>query len=177
MTWQRLSLGFVWFVASCTLGGSDEDPTNGIVPEDASAPLDAATLDARVELDASTTPRDASPADSAQAPVDAVVEQVCEPSPAPAVCDPVKNTECPPLMQCEIDPEATMPSGRCVFWMLQILDQCSSDGLNTTCEGPSSCVDGTCRKPCYCDADCDMGACCKGAAPGPAGPIKLCEPC
>jgi hypothetical protein len=176
MAFRRRFLCFAWLLASCTFGGSDEDPTNGIVPVDGGAPLDAASLDARVVLDADTPPRDARPADSELPAVDAAVE-VCQPNPAPAVCDPVKNTECPPLMQCELDPDATMPAGRCVFWQLQILDECSSDGLNTTCEGPTSCVAGTCRKPCYCNADCDMGSCCKGAAPGPAGPVKLCEPC
>ncbi len=160
-------------VASCTFGGSDEDPSNGYEPVDAGAAIDAASVDAVAALDASPRNDSGPSQDSGGPTVDANVPQICTPATPVAVCDPVKNSGCL-FSQCEIDSSATTPSGRCVLATLPLGATCSSDGFSTSCTAPNSCVNGTCQKPCYCDADCDMGTSCKGAAPGPAGPLKLC---
>lgn len=170
------SLSISLLAASCTFGGSDEDPTMGLRPSDAGPSVDAPTLDAAARVDAAPIDAKVSAKDSAL-PTDAAPTLLCTPATAVDVCDPVHNTGCDPFTQCEIDPTASTASGRCVYWNVQLGDQCSSDGLATTCEGPASCVDGSCRTPCYCDEDCGAGSCCRAAAPGPAGPVMLCEPC
>jgi len=102
----------------------------------------------------------------------------CGPAQPVATCDPVRNTGCPPLTQCDIETSATTPTGRCVFYQATPGVPCSSSFVNVTCDAQNTCVAGECRKLCYCDSDCPPGNCCSDTSgPGPAGAFKLCHPC
>ena len=102
----------------------------------------------------------------------------CEPQMPAVTCDPVHNTGCALLTQCALVPEEATPTGRCVFWTLALEATCSADLLSDTCDETTTCLDGQCRKPCYCDADCAAGQCCRSDAKlVPGGAIKLCGPC
>lgn len=103
----------------------------------------------------------------------------CRPSQVVALCDPVRNTGCPPLTQCDIDTAATTATGRCVFFQAAFdPNSCMATFVNTTCAAQSTCVGNRCRKLCYCDGDRPAGECCADTSgPGPAGAFKLCRPC
>ncbi|MET0285212.1 MAG: hypothetical protein ABW352_12110 [Polyangiales bacterium] len=88
----------------------------------------------------------------------------------------MRNTGCPPLMQCDIETSAATPTGRCVFYSNPDGGQCTSSFVNVGCPAQNTCVAGTCRKMCYCDADCAQGETCSDSSgPGPAGAFKLCQ--
>lgn len=103
----------------------------------------------------------------------------CAPSQPVSGCDPVRATGCPPLMQCDINVSAKQPTGRCVFPQPTTpTPACMSSFVGESCESQWTCVNSTCRKLCYCDADCPSGECCSDeSGPGPQGVFKLCEPC
>ena len=104
----------------------------------------------------------------------------CQPPAPVAVCDPIRNIGCLlPVSFCDIDPTQSAPTGRCVF-------PPNPPPAGTTCEVTipsescpplSSCVNGACRKLCYCDADCPVAECCTEPAPGPPRAFKVCAPC
>jgi hypothetical protein len=98
----------------------------------------------------------------------------CTPGTGVPVCDPVRNSGCSLFTQCDIDTDAAVQAGRCVSWTLGS-SACSASSTSTTCDARSACVDGTCRKLCYCDSDCAAGTKCNGTAPGPAGSVKICQ--
>lgn len=104
----------------------------------------------------------------------------CQPPAPAAVCDPVKNVGCLlPLSFCDIDPTQSTPSGRCVFPTTPApgdAGACTVAVLSESCAPLSTCVNGACRRLCYCDSDCPVGACCTDPAPGPRA-FKLCAPC
>jgi len=106
----------------------------------------------------------------------------CQPSPSPAICDPVKNLGClVPFSFCDIDPAQAVATGRCVFpWSSTPPPAdggCLADMTSSTCMPTSTCVNGSCRKICYCDMDCPSGQCCTEPAPGSSVTFKLCTPC
>ena len=106
----------------------------------------------------------------------------CQPAVPPVICDPVKNVGClVPVSFCDIDSTQVVAAGRCVFpWTMSPVPAppaCFVDPVTDTCMPTSTCVNGTCRKLCYCDTDCQAGECCTEPAPGPSGAFKLCEPC
>lgn len=107
----------------------------------------------------------------------------CQPATLPAICDPVKNLGClVPFSSCDIDTMQVVATGRCVFpWTstppAADAGSCYVDATTDTCAATSTCVNGTCRKLCYCDSDCEAGECCSEPAPGPSTAFKLCKPC
>jgi hypothetical protein len=111
----------------------------------------------------------------------------CQPATAPAICDPVKNLGClVPFSFCDIDSTQVVATGRCVFpWTstpppAPLPDgggSCFVDATTDTCVATSTCVQGSCRKLCYCDSDCQPGDCCTEPAPGSSTTFKLCKPC
>jgi hypothetical protein len=107
----------------------------------------------------------------------------CQPATVPAICDPVKNLGClVPFSSCDIDTTQVIATGRCVFpWSSAPppvdAGSCFEDTTTDTCAATSTCVNGTCRKLCYCDSDCEAGECCSEPAPGPSTAFKLCKPC
>ncbi|HEX4478120.1 MAG TPA: hypothetical protein VH142_23710 [Polyangiaceae bacterium] len=104
----------------------------------------------------------------------------CQPPTPAAVCDPVKNIGCLiPLSFCDIDPTQSTPSGRCVFPTSPApgdAGACAVAVLSESCAPLSTCVNGACRRLCYCDSDCPVGSCCTDPAPGPRA-FRLCAPC
>jgi len=190
---------------ACKYGGSDDDPLMGLEPGSAAEPDALGGLmgdDVMSSNDASVAPSPAKPpttsgsADAGKPPttgsVDAGVAtgkpttpanpstpaNACGPATAIATCDPVRNTGCPPLTQCDIETSATVATGRCVFYQATPGVPCSSSFVNVTCDAQNTCVGGECRKMCYCDSDCPPGNCCNDTSgPGPSGVFKLCRPC
>jgi hypothetical protein len=148
---------------------ADAAPTHD--PDDGDGPL--ASLDGAVSSDAATT-SDSSRDGSSMAGGEGGGSLSCVPRTPLPVCDPVKNMECPVFTQCDIDTEATVQAGRCVIWTLGLIG-CNADAVSTTCDATNACVDGACRKLCYCDSDCAADKKCTGTAPGPAGVAKICQ--
>jgi hypothetical protein len=91
-------------------------------------------------------------------------------------CDPVRGTSCTPgFNQCVVDPSSPMPAGRCVLSVGSLGGPCDENGLYSTCPPSLTCVQGVCRKYCYCDADCDAGSSCsEPTGQGTAEVFKLC---
>jgi hypothetical protein len=93
-----------------------------------------------------------------------------------AVCDPVHNTGCNGLQQCDVDPsQTTTPTGLCLFASPAEGGPCTSTLFTESCAARSTCVGGACRELCFCDADCPTGQCCSDTS-GPPG-FALCAPC
>lgn len=187
-------------VVGCTFGGSHEDPQmgtdsdpvsfDGSLASDPRASASASSSAASPSSSATKAPSvsdggsklSTPSADASRPRVDAnSLANGCAPSAPIDTCDPVRNTGCPPLMQCDIDTGATKATGRCVFQAeadASVADSCSATFVSETCAAQSTCVSNQCRKMCYCDGDCPRGQCCNDASgPGPAGAFKLCSPC
>lgn len=98
-----------------------------------------------------------------------------------AVCNPVHNTGCNPLQQCDVNPTPPtpgMPTGNCVFGSgsdAGAAGACTMSVFTESCAAGSTCVDGGCRQVCFCNADCPTGQCCSDTS-GPAG-FTLCGAC
>jgi hypothetical protein len=95
------------------------------------------------------------------------------------ICDPVHNTGCNPLQQCDVDPnQPTTPTGLCLFGPSPEAGAgagtCLASLFTESCPARSTCVAGACRAVCFCDSDCPSSQCC--SARGPVG-FNLCEPC
>lgn len=184
-------------LAACRFGGPSAKPDD-YVAFDSGA--DAATEsgqgsqgdDAPVapdDADASATPGDdaspdhATPRDDASdagggggdAAVGATEGGVC--AITVAVCNPVKNTGCNPLQQCDVDPTQTAtPTGLCLFNSgSEAGGACIMSIVSESCPPKQTCVGGTCRALCFCNADCPTGQCCSDTS-GPKG-FTLCSPC
>ncbi|MDD9936340.1 MAG: hypothetical protein OXT09_22200 [Myxococcales bacterium] len=86
----------------------------------------------------------------------------CE-HPAIGVCDPVANTGCPPElgMQCAVDLANTL-AGYCIFASPPTILPCLNTLVTESCAAGSACVDGECRRLCFCDSECEAGQCCNG---------------
>jgi hypothetical protein len=103
------------------------------------------------------------------------LDALCSPVVTVAVCDPVHNTGCNPLQQCDVDPSQTsMPTGQCVFGGGAEGGTCTTSIFTESCPPKSTCVDGGCRQLCFCNADCP-GQCCSDNS-GPPG-FTMCGPC
>ncbi len=89
---------------------------------------------------------------------------------AVAVCNPVHNTGCNPLQQCDVDvSQTTTPTGLCVFnGGAPDTGPCSASVVNESCAPRFTCLSGSCRELCFCDADCPAGQCCSDTS-GPHG--------
>lgn len=185
---------------ACTYGGSDDDPLMGLSPGERTDPEASGDLGTG---DDSSTPSPSTPmtpatpttptpgggaqqnqpptkvtADAGMSTTPTKPADGCGPATPVETCDPVRNTGCPPLTQCDIETSATTPTGRCVFFQATPGVPCSSSFVNVTCDAQNTCVAGACRKMCYCDTDCPPGNCCKDSSgPGPSGVFKLCTPC
>lgn len=93
-----------------------------------------------------------------------------------AVCDPVHNTGCNPLQQCDVAPsQTTTLTGQCIFGGGADGGACTTSIFTDTCSARSTCVDGGCRQLCFCDTDCVAGQCCSDRS-GPPG-FTLCGAC
>jgi hypothetical protein len=93
-----------------------------------------------------------------------------------AVCDPVHNTGCNPLQQCDVNPsQTTALTGQCIFGGGADGGACTTSIFTDTCPARSTCLDGGCRQLCFCDTDCPAGQCCSDRS-GPLG-FTLCGPC
>jgi hypothetical protein len=97
--------------------------------------------------------------------------------PTIAVCNPIHNTGCNPLQQCDVDTTQTMaPTGVCVFNSgADAGGPCTTSIFTESCAPQSTCVSGACRALCFCDTDCPVGDCCSDTS-GPAG-FTLCQKC
>jgi hypothetical protein len=144
---------------------------------DAASPGDDGSLPAPVD-DATTVPP------MADAPGDDVGLDDAASGEAPdgscsgtvAVCDPVHDTGCNPLQQCDVDPsQTTTPTGLCVFAAAPEGGPCTSTVFTESCPARSTCFGGSCRELCFCDADCPAGRCCSDTS-GPPG-FLLCGSC
>ena len=94
-----------------------------------------------------------------------------------AVCNPIHNTGCNALQQCDVDTTQTMtPTGVCVFNSgADAAGPCTTSVFTESCAPQSTCVSGACRALCACDTDCPAGDCCSDTS-GPAG-FTLCQKC
>jgi hypothetical protein len=187
-----LALVPIVVLVSCRFGGPSANPDDyvafdtgadaaldheqGSQGDDAAvAPID---VDASVAASDDASHGDAPPqgdASDASTP-DAVVDgRVC--AATVAVCDPVKNTGCNPLQQCDVDTTQTStPTGLCVFGSSSEGGlACTMSFVSESCPPQHTCVSGACRALCVCNADCPAGQCCFDTS-GPHG-FTLCRPC
>jgi hypothetical protein len=175
--------GLVGLVA-CRFGGPSGDPRAYVAfPEDGGSDATSSADDGASPPpadDATTVP----PGDDASGEEDASTgdETAGETSDGKAcsgtvaVCDPIHDTGCNGLQQCDVDTsQATTPTGLCLFASPAEGGPCTSTLFTESCAPRSTCVSGTCRELCFCDADCPAGQCCSDTS-GPAG-FALCQPC
>jgi hypothetical protein len=187
-----LSLVPIGVLASCRFGGPSANPDQyvgfdtgsdaalddgqGSQGDDAAiAPADA---DASVTTGNDASPTDATPPDDASdaGTPDRVVEGgAC--TGAVAVCDPVHDTGCNPLQQCDVDTTQTStPTGICVFNSAsEGGGACTMSFVSESCPPRQTCVTGACRAVCFCNTDCATGQCCSDTS-GPHG-FTLCGAC
>jgi hypothetical protein len=169
-------------VAACRFGGPSAKPEEYVALTDAAAeagrsPEGIPGDDAGSSLppaEGSAPPDDTGMPGDGGVLDDATEEGAC--SASVAVCDPVHNTGCNPLQQCDISPlQTSVPTGQCVFGGAADSGLCTVSIVNESCAPRSTCVDGGCRQLCFCNADCPAGQCCSDRS-GPAG-FSLCRPC
>jgi hypothetical protein len=184
----------LWVVAvGCRFGGPSGDATGYVAVGDASARTDAA--------DATTSGEDAPGADDGGGASDALGADDAGDSRGPAldgaggdggpggspddasctgtvpVCDPIHNTGCATFQQCDVDPsQPNNPAGLCLFHSAPAEGgACLQTVVSETCDAQATCVAGTCRTLCFCNADCPTGQCCSDTS-GPKG-FRLCATC
>jgi hypothetical protein len=179
-------------LVSCRFGGPSANPDDyvafdrgadaALADEHGSQGDDAAVAatdaDALVGAGDDDSPGDATPpseASDASTP-DAVVESgPC--AAVVAVCDPVHDTGCNPLQQCDVDTSQTStPTGICVFnSSSEAGGSCTMTFVSESCAPKHTCASGVCRAVCFCNADCPSGQCCSDTS-GPRG-FTLCQTC
>jgi hypothetical protein len=189
---RRLVLLFIAALVACRLGGgpsanpdeyvtfdSGADAALGDEPVSQGDDGTRATTDATV-AEASTAPGDdasTSPdgGGDASIPEGSVGDGAC--AATVAVCDPIHNTGCNPLQQCDVDTTQTStPTGLCLF-------NSGGDGggacimsfVSEACPPHQTCVGSACKALCFCNADCPTGQCCSDTS-GPQG-FTLCGVC
>jgi hypothetical protein len=171
---RRYALSLAGLVA-CRFGGPSANPDQYVAFADATADRAPALMTTTPGDDGgSTMPVD----DAAEAPPDAGLDDATEGgcSSTVAVCDPVHNTGCNPLQQCDVNPlQTNMPTGQCVLGGSMDAGLCIASIFTESCAPGSTCVDGGCRQLCFCNADCAPGQCCSDTS-GPPG-FTLCRPC
>jgi hypothetical protein len=191
-TTLRLKIVGVAGLVACRIGGPTADP-NGYVafPDGAAegaspAPMDdAATVssgddgDDSVGGDANDSSTSVSSGDggnTGDGPASVTTTDGGACSRTVAVCDPVHNTGCNSLQQCDVDPyQTTTPTGLCVFASPAEGSPCLSTIFTESCRAGFTCVSGNCRALCFCNADCPTGQCCSDTSGPPA--FSLCSPC
>jgi hypothetical protein len=131
---------------------------------------DSGGLDGRAGSDASDSePPDGGPPTS------------CVPPFSSAVCDPVCNVGCTPLLRCDITD--TPRTGVCVGTLLSTVTEgmpCTRTAVTDECAERLSCLEGSCRRLCYRDGDCTTNrTCCNMAIDVDAGAsgYRFCAPC
>ncbi|MGO9839557.1 MAG: hypothetical protein ACLP1X_35720 [Polyangiaceae bacterium] len=181
---------FLCGLTACRFGGPSADPSQYVSADDGSSSPEASDEassgdEASVESDMP----DASSEAAQGALLDATADEGAGKNPFPEestavsncqpsvpVCDPVHNTGCNPLQQCDVDPTQTQtPTGLCVFGSPSDAAMCLATAVTESCGPGSTCAGGTCRSLCYCDSDCPPGQCCSGTSN--AGAFLLCESC
>ena len=185
---KGLALGFV-ALAACRFGGPSGNPSEYVTyPSDAESSdaqdpgssgggggSDDATVVARPDATGGGVPGgdDASFGDEGSFGDDAAGG--C--GATIAVCDPVHDTGCNPLQQCDVDTtQKATPTGVCVFNSgVDGSASCTTSIFTESCPPHSTCVNGDCRAVCFCKADCPVGQCCSDTS-GPTG-FTLCQPC
>jgi hypothetical protein len=168
-------------ISSCRFGGPSGNPeayvafADGGDDGEAGSPSEAGTVvdDATTgdeEAPAEASADDASSDDAGDARVDDASCTVAVP-----ICDPVHNTGCDALHQCDVDTSQSKPTGICVFYSASDAGTCSSSIFNETCAPRSTCASGSCRALCFCDSDCPAAQCCAaGSGPGGFGVCGVC---
>lgn len=177
----------MWALATpgCTFGPSDENPLLGATKPESSAPADSPRVpetepvDGEPDTAAPHTTAAPVPAQAPVSPPDASITlsgsdagdlswllppaASCLPAKDPAVCDPVRNTGCPPipLMQCDVDPAAEL-TGRCAIFTPTPIVSCAATTTeqSVACLARTACVDDRCVPLCHCDDDCPTGTTC-----------------
>ncbi len=144
--------------AGSTADASDDvayDVSEDATP-DATSDGDAWPFDARADVHADMSDGD---------PVDSGPPTACLPPFASAVCDPVCNTGCTPLLRCDIT--ETPRTGVCVGTLLSTTTEgmaCTRTLATDDCVERLSCINRICRRLCYRDTDCTTnGTCCNMA--------------
>jgi hypothetical protein len=178
-----LALVATGMLVSCRFGGPSANPDDYVAsdagadgaPGDAPASQGEDAAVAPTDADASVAAGDdASPGDASTS--DGVVEGgAC--AAAVAVCDPVHDTGCNPLQQCDVDTSQTStPTGICVFNSgSEAGGACTMTFVSESCPPRQTCAGGVCRALCACNADCPIGRCCTDTS-GPKG-FTLCGVC
>lgn len=186
----RLAFSLAGLLA-CRFGGPTSDSSQYVPSPDAalkdasvSKPTfsgDDAASPAVDSVDASTSDDSPSTAgDDDAGAFDAALGLVAEAggcSSTVATCDPIHNTGCNALQQCDVNTLLpSTPTGLCVFNSGSIeAGACIATIYTESCDPKSTCVDGGCRQLCFCNDDCPTGQCCSDTS-GPPG-FTLCRPC
>ncbi len=169
---------------ACRLGGPSADPDQYVAFPDAAKDATSASMPPLSGGGSPPSPAGDASADDLEAgdleagDFDAALDDPSTPCSSMVtvpVCDPVHNTGCNPLQQCDVDPAQTKPTGLCLFGGGADGGACTSSIFTESCAPKSTCVDGGCRPLCFCNADCPLGQCCSDRS-GPSG-FKLCGPC
>jgi hypothetical protein len=167
-------------LSACRIGGPSADPYEYVAFPDAA--MNDSSMSAAVPAGDDGSP--ASTGDDAGGDLDAGdleaapddPDALCSSTVAVAVCDPVHNTGCNPLQQCDVNPSQTNTlTGQCIFGGGADGGVCTTSIFTDTCPARSTCVDGGCRQLCFCNADCAPGQCCSDRS-GPPG-FVLCGAC
>ena len=169
-------------LSACQFGGPSGDPSHYVPSPEAGddgsveVPSDDVTV-VPIEGSSSAPVPDSSVDDgleSGSTADDADIDGGCNQT--VAVCDPVHDTGCNPLQQCDVNPtQTTTPTGLCVFNGPSEAAVCTSSIVNESCAPGMACISGACRSLCFCDSDCHQGDCCTDTS-GPAG-FLLCQSC
>jgi hypothetical protein len=176
-------------LAACRIGGPTADPDEYVAFPDAAShrkspstpPAGDDGPSASPPFDASTNDLDGGDLDGGDldATLDALndTDAPCSSMVTVTVCDPVHNTGCNALEQCDVNPlQTSMPTGQCVFPGGGVEGGiCTATFVNESCPPRSTCVDGGCRQLCFCDADCPASQCCSDTSGLPV--FNLCGPC
>jgi hypothetical protein len=201
MKWRHAAL--LAGLTACRTGGPSANPEEYVVFPDASTGLDSAAGGSTTPPagdDGETAP----PGDDAGDDADATPAEVgpldgldgasndseggddgassdpeggtCS-APTVAVCDPVHNTGCDAVNQCDVNPlgTASMPTGLCVFPSGADAAPCLATSFTESCPAKSTCASGACRLLCFCDGDCPMSQCCSGSSGAPG--FNVCGSC
>jgi hypothetical protein len=179
-------------VVSCRFGGPSAKPDE-YVAGDAAADAAGEGAEGSQGDDAAVAPTDADASAAAgddAAPGDAASPDVAGDASTPdrvveggacaatvAVCDPVHDTGCNPLQQCDVDMSQTStPTGICVFNSgSEAGGSCTMTFVSESCPPKNTCVSGVCRPLCFCNGDCPIGRCCSDTS-GPRG-FTVCGAC
>ena len=164
-------------------GGTDAGGSAGATPDASLDIADDGIPDGGVDHDAwwDDVRADASDDASDGESEDTAPPTACLPPFSSAVCDPVCNTGCPPLLRCDVTD--TPRIGVCVGTLLSPVTEgmaCTRTAVTDDCIERLSCVEGVCRRLCYRDMDCaTSGTCCNTSIDVDAGPsgYRFCAPC